>query len=134
FNSVDHTDVQRTEKTLARISDGSSRARPVHVLGMCLYCSPVSSVVTGSANDSQRRAAATGDGNSDGLNRNSHHLFTAGPEIGSAFQSIGDVDVLSARENRSVGCSLLHTVSIRRRYRRRDARIAHVSSPRGPPV
>ena len=48
-----------------------------------------------------------------------------GQTIGSALQSISNLDILSTRKNRSVGCGLLHTVSIRRRYRRHNARFTH---------
>src|SRR5262245_20999775 len=92
---------------------------------MRIHCPLVSPVITSSSNDSRWSVAPADDGNSDGLNCNSHHLFTAGPEIGSTLQSVGNVDILSAGENRSTGCSLLHTVSIRRWHHRCNARITH---------
>src|SRR6185369_16357251 len=100
--------------------------RSVHVLRMCLHGVVVSPVIADNANDSQRCTATTGDGNGDGHNGDSHYLFTPGPEIGSTLQSVSKLDIFSTRENRRVRCSLLHTVSIRRRYGGHNARIARV--------
>jgi len=92
---------------------------------MRVHCFVVPPVITVSANDPRWCAATNGNGNGDGRNRDRNHLFTAGPEIGSTFQPIRDVDVLSTRENSSMGRSLLHTVSIRWWYHRRPASNAH---------
>src|SRR5215211_1049373 len=112
-------------QTLARIPDGSSRAWSVHVLRVRVHCFAVPPVVASSSNDSRRRAATTDDGNGDGFDRNRNHLFTTRKTLGSALQSISNLDLLSTRKNQSVGCSLLHTVSIRRRHRRNSARFTH---------
>src|SRR4051794_21000958 len=88
----------RIKKSLARISDGSDRARAVHVLCVCFYGPALSPVITARANDQRRRAATIADGNSDGLDCNRNHLFTIRKTFGSALQSISNVDILSARE------------------------------------
>jgi hypothetical protein len=85
FDSMVHTNARCVEETLARISDGSSRAGPVYVLGMCIHRPAVSPVIAGCPNNSGWCVAAVADGNGDGLNCNSDHLFASGPEIGSTL-------------------------------------------------
>ena len=80
-----HTNVRRTEETLARISDGGSRAGSVHVLRMCIHGPAVPPGIADCSNNSRWHISAIVDGNGDGLNCNRNHLFTAGPEIGSAL-------------------------------------------------
>lgn len=85
FDSTVHTDTRCVEDTLARISDGSSRAWPVYVLGLCIQCPAVPPLIAHRSNNSGWCVAATADGNGDGINCNSDHLFTPGPEIGSTL-------------------------------------------------
>ena len=48
---------------------------------MCIHRLTVSPIIAGSSNNSRWRIATIVDGNGDGLNCNSNHLFTFGPKI-----------------------------------------------------
>src|ERR1044072_1309479 len=121
--------VNYLQTSLAGIFNGSDRAWTLYVFRLRLHCSALPPIITASANNSRRRVATIVDGNRDGHNRDRNHLFTAGPAVRRTVQPISGVDIISDWEKRSGRSSLLHPVSIRRRYRRRDCRIAHLSRP-----